>query len=101
MTTAKAQAILSFYRYYCVFPVLVTVFCGWQGCLAGADITVGLMAIKILTNAFTLFIIISFRSPALYYYYNLHISKLSLLGGFCVIDFILFSVVLWLALMIR
>jgi hypothetical protein len=43
-----------------------------------------------------LFFIFSFRRQELYYYYNLHFTKRSLVLGYLVIDLLVFSLWFWL-----
>lgn len=81
----QLKAIWAFYKHYSVSSILFTLFCAWL--FWEYDALFQIMFIKLATGWLIWYFIISFHSQKLFYYYNLHVHKRTLWGGYFFIDF--------------
>ena len=70
--------ILKFYSSFAPAALIVTLACGYLYYTLGNNALVILIWFKLFTNFIVYYIIRQVREKKLYYYYNLHISKLRL-----------------------
>jgi hypothetical protein len=87
------RAVTGFYKHNSVAALCVTILC----CiiyLKTGDIIAQYLT-KLATDALVLYFVFSLKPCALYYYYNLHISRTTLVLSFIVTDLLFFSFCLW------
>ena len=91
----KLKSAASFYTYYCGAPLGITLL----SCYASTRIEGSLVAAitgKVTSEFVILYFVLALHSHRLYYYYNLHISRIYLLITFLTIDLLFFAAGLWI-----
>ncbi len=97
----KLRLIATFYQSYAFASLLVTLFCLLRFYSIGIKPFAVLFWFKIATMAIFMYFIDVYKRDEFYYYKNLGLSKVVLWVSTLVFDFILFLVLISIALMIR
>jgi hypothetical protein len=87
------RAVTGFYKHNSVAALCVTILC----CiiyLKTGDIIAQFLT-KVATDAMILYFLFSVKPSRLYYFYNLHVSRLALVLSFIFTDLLFFSFCLW------
>lgn len=99
MSVGQMKAIVSFYRYYCVVPFLLSILCSYLYFIDGSLFAV--LMIKLITGIGIRYFIISLQSNKLFYYYNQHISRILLWGSYFLFDLALLTILLCLIRLLK
>ena len=95
MHPVKITRVLLFYRHYCTAPVIISLVCCVLYYLTGTEVVEEVFT-KIFTDTIVIVFMATVQKDKLYYYYNLHLSKVMLFGGFLIIDLAVFCFCLWI-----
>ncbi|WP_161499383.1 hypothetical protein [Flavipsychrobacter stenotrophus] len=99
MSAGQLKAIVAFYRYYCVLPVLLSMLCCYLFFIDGSLFAV--LMIKLITGIGVRYFIILLQSNKLFYYYNQHMSRTLLWGSYFLFDLALLIVMLCLISLLK
>jgi hypothetical protein len=90
----QLRTAIVFYRHYCYAPFFTTILCCFL--YARTADPLAQYATKLATDVALLYFIFSLDAAKLYYYYNLHISRVALIVSFFIIDLSAFTICLWI-----
>jgi len=91
---AQLYAAMMFYKHHFVGPFLLTLLCCFLYLVMG-DLWAQYIT-KLATDAIILYFIFLLNPARLYYYYNLHLSKRTIIVIFFIADMLSFSLCLWI-----
>ena len=94
----KINLLLTFYKSFCVFAIVISLICAYYVYTFGASIYFSLFCFKIITAAFIFYYIKEYKTKEFYFYKNLGISVKSLWIFSFLLDFTVYFVVVIIAL---